>query len=94
MQIKLRLGKNVEINGYGGYRIVTMASTEAKLEVDGVSATSKIYVVSREVEQITIIIGQPFTEQDHVKVVKTAKKLLFSGNNSRTRRTIEVCVMG
>jgi hypothetical protein len=87
-------GENVEINGYGGSRIVTMASTEAKLEVDGVSATWKIYVASREAEQIAIIIGQPFTEQHHVKVVKTAKELLFSGNNSRTRRTIEVCVMG
>lgn len=52
----------LEINEYGGAVTQALGSTNAKLEVDGVTANVKIHIVPRKVQVIPSIVGHPFTE--------------------------------
>ncbi|KAJ8914442.1 hypothetical protein NQ315_017538 [Exocentrus adspersus] len=63
-----------EIAGYGGAITKTLGSTCALLNVDGVEANVKIHIVPFEIQTIPLLVGHPYTEQPHVRLVKTADR--------------------
>lgn len=69
------------IHRYDGAIIKALGSVTVMLEIDGVSANVKLYIVPREAQTIPLIFGHPFTEQRHMEVVKRSDALLFSQQN-------------
>ena len=74
------------IIGYGGAKIGTLGAVKVEIKIDEVNAMTKIYVVPAECQQIPILIRHPFTEQEHVKVIKTPTQLEFSQIPHRERK--------
>jgi len=60
----------VEIRGYGDGRLVPIGVVTVKLRVDCATSQVPIYIVSDDAQTIALIVGQPFTEQSHVVLVK------------------------
>lgn len=79
---KLKLNCNwddeTEITGYGGAVTKTIGSVHVQLEADGVAADVKVHIVPNEVQGIPLIVRHPYTEQQHIKLVKTPNELVLN----------------
>ncbi|XP_064479068.1 uncharacterized protein LOC135392282 [Ornithodoros turicata] len=71
MQLKYeKLNKPYTINGYGSGQIVPLGETRVSLEVDQATAEVDVYIVSDDAQRIPLLIGHPFTEQNHITIVR------------------------
>ncbi|KAL3247236.1 hypothetical protein MRX96_057172 [Rhipicephalus microplus] len=58
------------IEGYGSGRVTPCGEANVNLTVDQVTANVLVLIVPNESQAIPIIVGQPFTKQRHVTVVR------------------------
>ncbi|KAG0425812.1 hypothetical protein HPB47_027044 [Ixodes persulcatus] len=63
------------INGFGSGKPTPLGSFQATLTVDQAKANVKVYVVRDAVQVVPLLVGQPFTEQPHVTVVRRKNTL-------------------
>ncbi|KAK4886896.1 hypothetical protein RN001_003167 [Aquatica leii] len=61
--------------GYGQGAVKPLGLFTALLNIDGVEAKVKVHVVPNESQDVTLIMGYPFTEQEHVLIISRADKL-------------------
>jgi hypothetical protein len=73
-----------KIVGYGGAVTMTLGTTNVHLEVDGVGADVNFYVVPRETQKIPLLVGHPFTEQPHIRIVKTKDEIRVEKDTTAT----------
>lgn len=64
-----------EFIGYGFGRVKTLGRFETSISIDGASAHVVINVVPNDVQEISLLVGHPFTEQPHIMITSTAGKL-------------------
>lgn len=69
---------NTSIKGYGSGHVVTLGKVTLPVEVDNVRKTIELLVVPDRLQDVPLLIGQPFTEQSDILVIKTNNKLQFS----------------
>ncbi|KAH7952665.1 hypothetical protein HPB51_028175 [Rhipicephalus microplus] len=62
--------KLLTIKGYGSGRGTPCGEANVNLTVDKATADVLVLIVPNESQAITVIVGQPFTEQRHVMVVR------------------------
>ncbi|KAL1454785.1 hypothetical protein MTO96_043660 [Rhipicephalus appendiculatus] len=62
--------KPLTIGGYGSGRVTTCGEANVNLTVDQATADVPVLIVPNESQAIPIIVGQPFTEQPDVTVVR------------------------
>ncbi|KAL1444020.1 hypothetical protein MTO96_030081 [Rhipicephalus appendiculatus] len=62
--------KPLTIGGYGSGRVTPCGQANVNLTVDQATADVPVLIVPNESQAIPIIVGQPFTEQPHVTVVR------------------------
>ena len=64
------IGKPLTIGGYGSGRVTPCGEANVNLTVDQATADVPMLIVPNESQAIPVIIGQPFTEQPHVTIVR------------------------
>ncbi|KAL3193122.1 hypothetical protein MRX96_058617 [Rhipicephalus microplus] len=62
--------KPLTIGSYGSARVTPRGEANVNPTVDQARADVPVLIVPNESQVITIIVGQPFTEQPHVTVVR------------------------
>ncbi|KAB0793584.1 hypothetical protein PPYR_07661 [Photinus pyralis] len=77
LKLDVNRGDVTHIRGFGQGHVATTGSTRFVLRVDEVEADVKALVVPNHVLEIPLLIGQPFTEQPHVLMVKDNSNLTF-----------------
>ncbi|KAH0808186.1 hypothetical protein GEV33_014604 [Tenebrio molitor] len=73
-----------EILGYGGSVTTTLGTTNVHLEIDGVGADVRVHVVPRETQKIPLLVGHPFSEQPHIKIIKTKDEIIVDEDTTTT----------
>jgi hypothetical protein len=73
-----------QIVGYGGAVTTTLGTTNVHLEIDGVGADVNFYVVPRETQKIPLLVGHPFTEQPHIRIIKTKDEIRVEKDTTAT----------
>ncbi|KAG0418406.1 hypothetical protein HPB47_004871 [Ixodes persulcatus] len=77
--------RGCKIGGYGFGQVLPCGITEASVTVDHATARVPIYVVPSEAQAIPLLVGQPFTEQPHVTIVRRRNTLrIFEEQGSST----------
>lgn len=72
-----------KIGGYGSGHVIPCGITQAHLTVDQASAEVPIYIVPSDVQAIPLLVGQPFTDQPHITVVRRKNVVrIFEENES------------
>ncbi|XP_064462728.1 uncharacterized protein LOC135373461 [Ornithodoros turicata] len=64
-----------EIHGYGSGKIIPIGKARLELKADEATATVDVYVVPENAQVVPLLIGQPFTEQPHVTVIRRGNML-------------------
>lgn len=70
------------IKGFGNNIMTSIGGVKVVLSVDDVSADVVCHVVEDKFLELPVLIGQSFTEQDHVVVYKDAMELRFWNTNN------------
>ncbi|KAK9718780.1 hypothetical protein QE152_g23003 [Popillia japonica] len=63
------------IRCYGSGEVKPLGKLEAFVEVDEAKAVAEMFVVPDQVQQIPLLIGQPFPEQRHVTIIRRRNTL-------------------
>ncbi|XP_072936600.1 uncharacterized protein [Epargyreus clarus] len=74
--------KSSILKGFGNQVVQTLGTVQVILIIDGVRADVECQVVDDKYLEVPILIGQTFTEQQHVTVCKTSSKLSFFDINN------------
>ncbi|KAJ8914430.1 hypothetical protein NQ315_017526 [Exocentrus adspersus] len=64
--------------GYGQGIVKPIGMLTVDLEIDGVVAKVDAHVVPEQSQLVPVIVGHPFTEQPHVRIISTCDKLQVS----------------
>lgn len=76
--LKLSFTKQYKmVKGFGGQAVSVIGVADIPICVDRAMANVKLYVVSNHSQAIPVIVGQSFTEQPHVVVMKDGDKVRF-----------------
>lgn len=84
------------IGGYGSGRVTPCGETSATIAIDQATADVQLFVVPSSSQSIPLLVGQPFTEQPHVTVVRRRNTVrIFEERenvheNDDTLRSIEI----
>lgn len=84
------------VSGYGSGQTTPLGHARAVLTVDRTTADVDVYIVPDDVQVIPLLIGQPFTEQSHVKIIRRKDTLRIfkereeSGEEDGTLRNIQI----
>ncbi|XP_017888659.1 uncharacterized protein LOC108630107, partial [Ceratina calcarata] len=77
MGISYLEGTFESLTGYGNGTVTPVGMLTTSLTIDGVTAKVKIHVISQKYQPIPLIVGHPYTEQDHVEIVSRVNELLI-----------------
>lgn len=77
--LKIKYTKHAErLKGYGGAIVKTLGKTlPITIKIDECEATLEILIVPDDIQEIPLLVGQPFTEIDGFIVHKTSDELRF-----------------
>lgn len=91
---------NVRLRGFGGGSVQVTSSVSIELEVDLATAKVKALVVPDNVQQVSVIVGQPFINNENVVVVVRGDQVrLFNNHNTslenvdKLPRKINLCAV-
>lgn len=73
--------KTYPMMGFGGALVESIGSCVAEIKIQNVKSIVTCVVVPDLFMKHPVLIGQTFTEQPHVKIIKTGDKLLFESSN-------------
>ncbi|KAH7980370.1 hypothetical protein HPB49_015331 [Dermacentor silvarum] len=76
------IAKPLTMGGYGSGRVTPCSEANVNLTVDQATADVPVLIVPNESQAIPLIVGQPFTEQPQVTIVRR-------GNTSRIFEELE-----
>lgn len=62
--------KSITIRGFGQGKVEPLGEVEVTMEVDQATANTKVLIVPDYCQQIPLLIGQPFTEKEHIVIVR------------------------
>nr|CAI5870142.1 unnamed protein product [Callosobruchus analis] len=62
------LDRSFKITGFGNGSVKPIAKTYAEIKIDQAKAYTELLVIPDEYQQVPLLIGQPFTEQNHIVV--------------------------
>ncbi|KAJ8940809.1 hypothetical protein NQ314_010567 [Rhamnusium bicolor] len=65
----------IVIKGYGSGKVNPYGKIQAEIEVDEAKAKTEILIVPNDAQNIPLLIGQPFTEQKHIVIVRRRSTL-------------------
>ncbi|KAH6933018.1 hypothetical protein HPB50_011561 [Hyalomma asiaticum] len=88
--------KRLTIGGYGSGRVTPCGEANINITVDQATADVPVLIVPNESQAIPLIVGQPFTEQPHVTIVRRRNTLrIFEeqikvDENDDTLQSIEI----
>lgn len=71
------------IKGYGLGQTLSMGKITVNLEVDSIQKLVDLLIVPDHLQEVPLLIGQPFTEQSDIVVLKTNKELKFSKQSTK-----------
>lgn len=69
------IDKPLTIGGYGSGRVTPCGEANVNLTVDQATADVPVLIVPNDSQAIPLIVGQPFTEQPHVTIVRRGNTL-------------------
>ncbi|XP_063830201.1 uncharacterized protein LOC135079474 [Ostrinia nubilalis] len=72
------------LRGFGDSVVNCLGRCEVEIEVDSAKATVEALIVPDKLLRVPILLGQTFTEQDHVVVYKTKNKLKITSDSLKT----------
>nr|CAI5826329.1 unnamed protein product [Callosobruchus analis] len=75
------LDRSFKITGFGNGSVKPIAKTYAEIKIDQAKAYTELLVIPDEYQQVPLLIGQPFTEQNHIVVVKKDDQLCLFDND-------------
>nr|CAI5861487.1 unnamed protein product [Callosobruchus analis] len=75
------LDRSFKITGFGNGSVKPIAKTYAEIKIDQAKAYTELLVIPDEYQQVPLLIGQPFTEQNHIVVVKKDDQLRLFDND-------------
>nr|CAI5828350.1 unnamed protein product [Callosobruchus analis] len=75
------LDRSFKITGFGNGSVKNIAKTYAEIKIDQAKAYTELLVIPDEYQQVPLLIGQPFTEQNHIVVVKKDDQLRLFDND-------------
>nr|CAI5822132.1 unnamed protein product [Callosobruchus analis] len=75
------LDRSFKITGFGNGSVKPIAKTYAEIKIDQAKAYAELLVIPDEYQQVPLLIGQPFTEQNHIVVVKKNDQLRLFDND-------------
>lgn len=81
LQLPVDVSRRIVMNGYGNGRVVAMGIADFDLEIDGVRRHVEANVVPDGTQEIPILVGHPFTEQQDIRVVKDNVNLCFESTD-------------
>lgn len=64
------LRNDIEVRGYGDGKLLPLGIVTVQLQVDQATSQVPIHIVPDDAQNISLIIGQPFIEQQHIVLVK------------------------
>ncbi|KAI5643817.1 hypothetical protein NE865_04213 [Phthorimaea operculella] len=73
--LELMPSDNTVIKGYGDGLTIPLGIVSTSLVIDGVEKVNKLYVVPDDLQEVDVLIGQPFTESPNLVIVKTSTEL-------------------
>ncbi|KAK9727837.1 Reverse transcriptase (RNA-dependent DNA polymerase) [Popillia japonica] len=79
------LDKPMQIRGFGEGAITPIGKFNALLKVDQARAETEILVVPNSCQKIPLVIGQPFTEQKHIVLVRKGKNIYSGVTRSKNK---------
>lgn len=82
--------------GFGGAVVNSLGSCMAHIQIQGVKAQVTCVVVPDKLLKYPLLVGQTFTEQPHVRILKTESDLLFTTNydvEGLTKRLLQLRVV-
>lgn len=77
--------KTIEIRGYGDGKLVPLCVSMVELQVDCATTQVPVYIVADEAQTISLIVGQPFTEQPHIILVKRGDIVRIYGDKNEDK---------
>lgn len=66
----MSLPNTVEVRGYGEGKLVPLGVVMVQLQVDHATSRVPLHIVPDDAQTIPLIVGQSFTEQPHIVLVK------------------------
>lgn len=69
--------KSMRIQGFGNGSVIPIGVLSVNLKVDQAVANVEVFVVRDEELSILLLVGQPFTEKEHITMVRRGKTLRF-----------------
>nr|CAI5831004.1 unnamed protein product [Callosobruchus analis] len=75
------LDRSFKITGFGNGSVKPIAKTYVEIKIDQAKAYTELLVIPDEYQQVPLLIGQPFTEQNHIVVVKKDDQLRLFDND-------------
>lgn len=87
--LNLPLDKNsdVIIKGYGSNSVRALGKTRIKIRIDNVERTMDFVVVPDHLQDVPILVGQPFTESPGLMVRKDSQKLEFKEHTTPSQKS-------
>ncbi|KAL1445511.1 hypothetical protein MTO96_044985 [Rhipicephalus appendiculatus] len=76
------IGKLLTIGGYGSGRVTPCGEASVNFTVNQATADVPVLIVPNESQVIPVIVGQPFTEQPHVTVVRRRNTVRIFGEEN------------
>lgn len=71
-----------DLVGYGNGVVRPIGLLTTDIEIDGVCANVKIHVVPDSAQKIPLLVGHPFTEQNHVTIISSSYGLEVKQNTN------------
>lgn len=69
--------------GYGQGVVQPAGMFATVLAIDGVKAKVKVHVVPQESREVYLIVGDPYTKQEHVAIISKANELLIESDEKK-----------
>lgn len=75
--LEVNKDKCLVLKGYGNGRVNTIGSTQFVLRLDGIERNTYAQVVPDHVQDVSLLVGQPFTELADIVVHKDSRTVTF-----------------
>ncbi|XP_018577821.1 uncharacterized protein LOC108916105, partial [Anoplophora glabripennis] len=88
--------KRMMLQGYGEGEVETLGVGRCRIKIDDVELETMVNVVPNFCQDVPVLIGHPFTEQDGIVIVKNNESIRFSKqhltSSDELNRKIQLCV--
>lgn len=76
------------LRGFGDSIVNCLGKCDVTIKVDSAQASLEVYIVPDHLLQVSLLLGQSFTEQEHVLVFKTNERLCISSKETENNKAV------